>query len=153
MTQCTSGLGLPLCPQEIGLPVLDELLDGVAIGQVLREDPARQFRQFIVPGEAESDELRERELADSWLQVGRQHLAESQHHLQADDPILDRDREVPGIEEEEQDAEGEQQPDRRVGREPPYQPVGRPSQVDDEDEERDPVIPEDVAGVVLVVLR
>lgn len=60
-----------LSPLQVRLPVADQLLDRLAIGQLLLEDFPGQVRKLLVAGEAETDELCHGEVIHSRLEVCR----------------------------------------------------------------------------------
>ncbi len=60
-----------LSPEQVRLPVADQLLDRLAIGQLLLEDLSGQVRKLLVAGEAETDELCHGEVIHARLEVCR----------------------------------------------------------------------------------
>ena len=72
--------------------MLDPRLDVLARGEPAVEHLAYQNGQLRIAGKAERDELSSRQLVDAWLQIGWQHLAQPQPHLEPDDAVLHRQR-------------------------------------------------------------
>ena len=71
----------------VASPVDDALLDGFGL-EVLGEGPTGKGRQFVVRGEAEGDELFDRELIDVGAVFGGKECGETEALFEADDSIL-----------------------------------------------------------------
>ncbi len=92
----------------VASPVDDALLDGLGL-EVLGEGLADKSGQFVVGGEAEGDELFDRELMDVGAIFGWKECLEAEALLEANNAVLNDEGAVPGAagHDEEDDGHGD----------------------------------------------
>ena len=89
----------------VASPVDDALLDGLGL-EVLGEGSVSQGGEFVVGGEAEGDELFDRELVDMGAIFGRQECVHAQALFEADDAVLRDGGAVPGAASDNEEDDG-----------------------------------------------
>ena len=93
----------------VASPVDDALLDGLGF-EVLGESLADEGGEFVVGGEAEGDELLDRELIDVGAIFGRKKCVEAQTLFEADDAVLRDEGSVPGAAGHDEEDYGHRDP-------------------------------------------
>jgi hypothetical protein len=84
-----------LSAQVVGPPALYELFDALLILDFLVENFASKGRKFGVAGETQGDELARPKFRDSRLEIRGKQLMQTHALFQADNAILDPQREYP----------------------------------------------------------